>query len=67
MLFRSDKSRPNDVKVRELYMLSFGRPPLPDELTVALAHIQKNEMDPKRAYEDIVWALVNTKEFLFNH
>lgn len=63
----NDKSRPNDVKVRELYMLAFGRAPLPDELTVALAHIQKNEMDPKRAYEDIVWALVNTKEFLFNH
>ncbi|QDU25788.1 Bacterial Ig-like domain (group 2) [Anatilimnocola aggregata] len=63
----NDKSRPHDVKVRELYLLSFGRAPLPDELTVALAHIQKNEADPKRAYEDIVWALVNTKEFLFNH
>ena len=63
----NDKSRPNDVKVRELYVLAFGRPPLPEELTVALAHIQKNEADQKRAYEDIVWALVNTKEFLFNH
>jgi hypothetical protein len=63
----NDKSRPHDVKVRELYLLAFGRPPVPDELQVALAHIQKNEADPKRAYEDIVWALVNTKEFLFNH
>lgn len=63
----NDKSRPHDVKVRELYLLAFGRPPVPDELSVAMAHIQKNEADPKRAYEDIVWALVNTKEFLFNH
>ncbi|WP_254506935.1 DUF1549 domain-containing protein [Anatilimnocola floriformis] len=63
----NDKARPNDVKVRELYILAFGRPPLPEELTVALSHIQKNEADQKRAYEDIVWALVNTKEFLFNH
>jgi hypothetical protein len=36
-------------------------------MTIAIAHINKNEMDPKRAYEDIVWALINTKEFLFNH
>ena len=35
--------------------------------SIALAHINKNEKDPKRAYEDIVWALINTKEFLFNH
>jgi hypothetical protein len=66
-LLANDKSRSNDVKIRELYLLAFGRPPLPDEMNVALAHLQKNEADPKRAFEDIVWALVNTKEFLFNH
>ena len=41
--------------------------PTTEETSIALAHIQKNEQDPKRAYEDIVWALINTKEFLFNH
>ena len=55
------------MKIRELYLLTFSRVPTPEEMTIALAHIHKNEMDPKRAYEDIVWALVNTKEFLFNH
>jgi hypothetical protein len=63
----NDKSRPHEVKIRELYLLAFSRPPQPEEMTIALAHINKNEMDPKRAYEDIVWALINTKEFLFNH
>ena len=29
-------------------------------------HIEKAK-EPKLAYEDIVWALINTKEFLFNH
>ena len=36
-------------------------------MAIALAHIDKNERTPQRAYEDIVWALINTKEFLFNH
>jgi hypothetical protein len=62
-----DKARPHEAKIRELYLLTFSRVPNPEEMTIALAHINKNEMDPKRAYEDIVWALVNTKEFLFNH
>jgi hypothetical protein len=62
-----DKSRPDELKIRELYLLAFSRVASPDELSIAMAHIQKNAQDPKRAYEDIVWALVNTKEFLFNH
>jgi len=36
-------------------------------LNIALAHITKNEANKKLAYEDIIWALINTKEFLFNH
>jgi uncharacterized protein DUF1549/uncharacterized protein DUF1553 len=62
-----DKSRPHEMKIRELYLLAFSRIPTTEEMSIALAHISKNEQDPKRAYEDIVWALVNTKEFLFNH
>lgn len=66
-LMSADKAREHQAKLRELYLLAFAREPQPDELTIALAHIQKNSEDPKRAYEDIVWALINTKEFLFNH
>jgi Protein of unknown function (DUF1553)/Protein of unknown function (DUF1549) len=62
-----DKTQPHELKIRELYLLAFSRVPTSEELSIALAHIHKNEQDPKRAYEDIVWALVNTKEFLFNH
>jgi len=35
-------------------------------LQVALAHIEKHE-NKQQAYEDVLWALLNTKEFLFNH
>jgi hypothetical protein len=74
----ADTKRPDDEKIRELYEWAYSRPPKPEELQVAKAHLEKgagkssdekgNAVNGERqAYEDIVWALVNTKEFLFNH
>jgi hypothetical protein len=63
----ADKARNDQMKLRELYLIALSREPTPEETGIALAHIQKNQADTKRAYEDIVWALINTKEFLFNH
>lgn len=62
-----DKSRDDVTRLTELYIAAFSRKPIPEELQIATSHIKKHEKDPKRAYEDIVWALINTKEFLFNH
>ena len=61
-----DKKRTDALKIRELYLLTFSRVPSKQELGIAVGHIKKSK-DAKRAYEDIVWALINTKEFLFNH
>lgn len=63
----TDAMRPNEARVRELYLLAFSREPVAEEMAIAMAHIQKNPTDARKAYEDIIWALVNTKEFLFNH
>ena len=65
--FAADKERSDAEKLRELYLLAFSREPTQDELDIAVAHIEKNKANTKVAFEDIVWALVNTKEFLFNH
>jgi Protein of unknown function (DUF1553)/Protein of unknown function (DUF1549) len=65
-LLASDK-RPIDLRVRELYRWVYSREPNDDELHIAEAHLGKHSKDTKAAYEDIVWALINTKEFLFNH
>lgn len=54
-------------KIRQLYLVAFSRYPDPEELAVAMAHLERFPEDPKRAFEDICWALLNTKEFLFNH
>jgi hypothetical protein len=62
----ADASRPDEAKLRELYIDLFSREPSAEDLAVALAHLQKVP-EKQKAYEDILWALVNTKEFLFNH
>lgn len=62
----ADTARSHEEKIHELYLWVYARPPVPDELQVALAHLDKSEKK-QEAYEDILWALLNTKEFLFNH
>ncbi len=62
----ADKNRQAKDKIRDLYLLSFSREPNEQELGIAIGHIAKKG-DVKTSYEDIVWALINTKEFLFNH
>lgn len=64
--FAKDKDKSPEENVRTLYLQVFSRTPTSDELKVALGHVQKLE-NKQQAYEDILWALVNTKEFLFNH
>ena len=63
----NDKVRTHEEKVKEMYRWVYSRDPNADELKIALAHLAKHEAAPKIAYEDILWALINTKEFLFNH
>jgi hypothetical protein len=72
-----DKQRPTEAKISDLYLRAFARPPKAEELAVAtgyldqkLAAVKEEEKHPEteqQAYEDILWALINTKEFLFNH
>ncbi len=63
----AEKDRSDDDKVRELYLWVYSRAPEEAELKIALAHIDKHKDQKQIAYEDILWALINTKEFLFNH
>ena len=62
----ADAGRPLEDKIRELYLAVYARLPAADELALARSHLQRTK-SPQQAYEDIVWALVNTKEFLFTH
>ncbi len=50
----------------ELYLTTLSRYPTDPERQAALAHVAKHP-DKRRAWEDILWALLNTREFLFRH
>ncbi len=58
--------RPDAEKVTELFVLATGSKPTKEKLDLALEHIAKHEKSKKIAYENIVWALLNSKGFLFN-
>jgi hypothetical protein len=62
-----EKERPNEERIKELYRWVFAREPNSEELEVATGYIKSHEANVRGGYEDIVWALVNTKEFQFNH
>jgi hypothetical protein len=57
---------PPAERVRELYLAALGRPPTARETTVAVSHLARLG-ESRRAFEDLIWALLNTKEFLFTH
>jgi hypothetical protein len=51
-------------KVTELYYWAYARAPRDAELKFVLSHIEPAE-NKQQAYEDLLWAIFNTKEFLF--
>jgi hypothetical protein len=58
--------RPDAEKVEEVFLWAFARKPTEEQRGKALEHIAKNASNKKIAYENILWALLNTKEFIFN-
>ena len=52
--------------VRELYVRSFSRAPTEKEMQGIVAYVQEAE-SPETGLEDAFWALLNAKEFMFNH
>jgi hypothetical protein len=67
---RADKlakdKRPDPEKVYELFLWAFAHPPSAEQAQAALAHLARNAQNKKLAYENILWAILNTKEFVFD-
>ncbi len=58
--------RPDTEKVEELFLWALARRPTQAQMRLALDNIQMHAANKRLAYENIIWALMNTKEFIFN-
>ena len=58
--------REDSEKVSEMFRTVFSRKPTEDELNNAVEYL-KSETDQKKAFGNLLWALINTKEFQFVH
>ena len=62
-----DKNKTDAQIVEELFLWCLGRRPTAKELETTQAHFAKlGPQQRKLAVENILWALINTKEFVFN-
>jgi Protein of unknown function (DUF1553)/Protein of unknown function (DUF1549) len=64
-LSRLLKSIPDDRKlIEELYLTTLSRYPRPDEMKKVLAYVAKAN-SRQAAMQDVLWSLINVREFLF--
>jgi hypothetical protein len=52
--------------VEDIFLTALGRKPTAEESAGIVAHLRTSP-DDRRAWEDVLWATVNAKEFLFRH
>jgi len=64
-LLQSGKS--NEELVTEVYLLALSRLPTESEKQSVLEYIGEDKKTRTAAMQDFVWAILNTKEFMFNH
>ncbi len=60
------ETRTADERIEALYVRCLNRKPSAEELD-KLRPVLGEGADPKQALQDIFWALLNSREFLFNH
>ena len=53
--------------IRHLYLTTLSREPLDMEIEKLLAAVSSEPKSRRESLEDIFWALLNSKEFIFNH
>ena len=59
--------RPAEDRLRDLYLIALAREPNPEEMARMTAYLEARTDNVAAAYEDLLWAVLNTKEFLYNH
>ena len=65
LLAKSDKT-PKEI-VEEIYLSAYARFPSEEEEKIAVGAYSMEGASRKSATEDVIWALINTAEFVLNH
>jgi hypothetical protein len=58
--------KPAAEAIEELYLSALSRPPTDAEKNKTVSYIDQ-QTNKQQAMEDVLWALLNSKEFMFNH
>ncbi|MCZ2340560.1 MAG: DUF1553 domain-containing protein [Bacteroidales bacterium] len=61
----AESKKSNAEIVEELYLAAYSRRPKPDETAVCLRWFDRPNTTRRQAIEDLLWAFVNTPEFVF--
>lgn len=61
-----EKTTDNRAAVRALYLVTFSRPPSSEE-SERCVKIMERSKNRREGLENVLWALCNSREFLFNH
>lgn len=65
-ILASLKGRPAEA-VRVLYLTILSRYPTEAELASAMTYANSTGVTPRQAASDVIWSLINAKEFLYRH
>lgn len=65
LLAKNDKLD-NQQRLEDLFLAALGRPPGPEELKAGLEHLKTSE-NLRKGLEEVLWSLVNTREFQLNY
>lgn len=69
--FSSSTDRSDVEMLREIYLAAYARPATAEELVLACRYLARKSVagpeSRRAAWEDFLWALMSSKEFLFNH
>lgn len=62
------KAKKTDLEcIEDLYLAALGRLPRAAEISKTTNYLTQFNGDRQQALEDILWTLLNSKEFMFNH
>lgn len=63
----ADSTRSNTEIVEEIYLTTLTRLPTPQENELMSSAFTSEGITRQQAIEDVLWAVMNSKEFLYNH